>query len=144
MSSKSKRCTRCEGLKSVVDFGPSTRHSDGHRAWCRACYAAYVTERRHAVRDRLDGDGPLLPPPFGALPGEGRYGINNLIAYAAEIERRLAIMREWFASDAAEAERRKAEGGAPQETVVPVEEELDTVPQGSDIADLTEEEGADL
>lgn len=36
-----KRCTKCDEVKPVTDFGPSKTFSSGRRADCRVCVAAY-------------------------------------------------------------------------------------------------------
>lgn len=40
-----KRCSKCESVKSLDDFGPDKRASTGRQAQCKSCQRSYDLER---------------------------------------------------------------------------------------------------
>ena len=42
-----KTCKRCNSIKPVCDFNKDKRYNDGLQSWCKACYRAYHSNRKH-------------------------------------------------------------------------------------------------
>lgn len=44
MNQSTHRCTRCETIKSVSEFGKNSRSPSGLKSWCRPCSNAYTKD----------------------------------------------------------------------------------------------------
>lgn len=51
-----KKCTKCQQLKTINDFGKNRRMADGHHYWCRDCVRTYMhSDRGRAAMQRAIG-----------------------------------------------------------------------------------------
>ena len=41
-----KKCSKCQTIKPVVEFGLNRHATDGHQSWCKQCDATHKRERR--------------------------------------------------------------------------------------------------
>lgn len=48
---QTKTCTKCGASKPSSEFGVDTRRKDGHKSWCKACYAAHKRELYQSCPD---------------------------------------------------------------------------------------------
>lgn len=46
MDQSTHRCTRCDEVKSVTEFGKNSRSPSGLKSWCRPCSNAYERQRK--------------------------------------------------------------------------------------------------
>ena len=78
MKSRTKRCPRCEEVKSLDAFAPDASSADGRYNYCRPCKRAGERERR--ARPVVRGAAPSstshhpapAPPPAASKPPRGK------------------------------------------------------------------------
>lgn len=70
-----KRCSRCNVMKDMVDFGVGQKQPDGRQPYCRSCQAAYQRAYRTARRKTpLECDKECCVGPNRIIPREAPEG----------------------------------------------------------------------
>mgnify|MGYP003651196079 CR=1 FL=1 len=53
MTTETKKCSKCDEVKSLEVFSKNKKSKDGHHWWCKKCFNEDITKRRNTERGYL-------------------------------------------------------------------------------------------